>query len=74
MTTPEPPASVPERSFLSALFPLALLLLLGTGWGLSFSFAKIATNAGLHPFGLLMWQAGGGAAIVIAIAVRSFLR
>ena len=65
MTTPEPPASVPERSFLSALFPLALLLLLGTGWGLSFSLAKIATNAGLHPFGLLMWQAGGAAAIAL---------
>ena len=45
-------------------YPLSMLLVLGTAWGLSFSLAKIATGAGHHPFGLLMWQAGGAALIV----------
>ena len=46
-----------------------MLLLLGVAWGLSFSLAKIATGAGLHPFGLLMWQAGGGAAIAFSFCL-----
>ena len=60
VTIPDPYRGAPERRFWSALYPLSMLLLLGVAWGLSFSLAKIATGAGLHPFGLLMWQAGGG--------------
>ena len=49
------------------LVPMALLLLLGTLWGASFSLAKIATTSGIQPFGLILWQAGGGAVIVIVV-------
>ena len=55
MTTTDA-APGPLRRFV----PIALLLGLGTMWGASFSMAKIATTAGAHPLGLLLWQAGGG--------------
>ncbi len=51
------------------LVPIALLLGLGTMWGASFSLAKIATTAGAHPLGLLLWQAAGGGAIVLSVGV-----
>ena len=69
MTTSEPALSAPARGIRAALYPLSMLLLLGTGWGLGFSLAKIATSAGLHPVGLLMWQAGGAAAIAFCFIV-----
>lgn len=50
--------------------PLALLLLLGTLWGLSFSLAKFSTTAGVHPFGLAAWQCIGGALIVLAFGLK----
>ena len=53
----------------AAIYPLSMLLVLGAAWGLSFSLAKIATSAGLHPIGLLMWQAGGAAAIAFAFVL-----
>jgi len=69
MTTSEPALSAPGRGIRAALYPLSMLLLLGAGWGLGFSLAKIATSAGLHPVGLLMWQAGGAAAIAFCFIV-----
>lgn len=51
------------------LVPVLLLLGLGTMWGASFSMAKIATTAGAHPLGLLLWQAAGGAVIVLSVGV-----
>ncbi len=51
------------------LVPIALLIGLGTMWGASFSLAKIATTAGANPLGLLLWQAAGGAAIVLSVGV-----
>ncbi|MFQ5786147.1 MAG: EamA family transporter, partial [Alphaproteobacteria bacterium] len=67
------PETRPARR--SALLPVAGLLLLGTMWGGNFSLAKIATTAGVHPFGLLLWQASGGALIVVAFcAARGRLR
>jgi drug/metabolite transporter (DMT)-like permease len=64
MTTADA-APGPLRRFV----PIALLLGLGTMWGASFSMAKIATTAGAHPLGLLLWQAGGGAVIVLAVGL-----
>ena len=67
MTTPEPTVGASRLSIRAALYPLSMLVLLGTAWGLSFSLAKIATSAGHHPIGLLMWQAGGAAAITFSV-------
>lgn len=69
MTTPEPADRGPRRNIRPAIYPLSMLLLLGAAWGLSFSLAKITTSAGLHPFGLLMWQAGGAAAITFSFCL-----
>ena len=66
MTTSKPALSAPGRGLRAAIYPLSMLLLLGAAWGLSFSLAKIVTSAGLHPVGLLMWQAGGAAAIAFS--------
>lgn len=38
------------------LLPWAALLFMGAAWGLSFSFALIATGAGGTPFGITFWQ------------------
>ena len=38
------------------LLPWLALLFMGAAWGLSFSFALIATGAGGTPFGITFWQ------------------
>ena len=38
------------------LLPWLALLFMGAAWGLSFSFAVIATGAGGTPFGITFWQ------------------
>lgn len=59
----------------ATLLPVGNLLLLGTMWGGSFSLAKVATTAGVHPFGLLLWQSAGAAVILLAFcAFRRRLR
>ena len=45
----------------------ATLLLMGLTWGLSFSLARIAAVAGVHPLGITFWEAAGAAAILIAV-------
>ena len=69
MTTPEPAAGASARGVWATIYPLSMLLLLGTAWGLSFSLAKIASSAGIHPIGLLMWQAGGAAVITFSFTL-----
>ncbi len=70
-----PEAGAGAATTRAALRPVAILLLLGTMWGGSFSLAKIATTAGVHPFGLMLWQAAGGAVIVLTFcALRRRLR
>ena len=46
---------------------LSLALLLGSGglWGLTFSLAKIVTEAGVHPFGLSLLHGALGAAMLL---------
>lgn len=47
------------------------LLALGSGgiWGITFSMARIATEAGMHPLGLAWWQAAGGGLLNISICL-----
>jgi drug/metabolite transporter (DMT)-like permease len=48
-----------------------VLLTMGLAWGLSFSLAKIAATAGVHPLSLTFWEAAGaGSILLIVSAVR----
>ena len=51
------------------LFPYLLVLVAGAVWGVTFSLARIATEAGFHPVGLGFWQALGGGAILALVSV-----
>ena len=53
------------------LFWWALLLFLGTVWGVTFSLAKIATEGGGHPLGITYWQSLIGAAFLIALSLAT---
>jgi drug/metabolite transporter (DMT)-like permease len=48
---------------------LALLLLLGTLWGATFTAAKIAVTGGVTPAGYVFWQIGGSGAVLMAVAL-----
>lgn len=47
-----------------ALMALVLLIGVGAVWGLSFSLAKLVTQAGVRPLGLAFWHALGGVALL----------
>ena len=51
----------------SLLLPIATLLTLGVGWGLSSTLSKIAVSTGHHPFGILVWQTTIGSGVLGAI-------
>lgn len=48
---------------------IALLTLLGAGWGLSQPLAKIAVSTGYQPFGLIFWQLVIGAIVLGVINI-----
>ena len=55
-----------------AMLPWAALLVMGATWGLSFSFARIAVQAGGTPFGITFWQSVvcGGVLLGFTLARR----
>lgn len=52
---------------ISPVVPLAMILALGSVWGLAFSFSKMATNGGVHPVSYTFWQGLGAGIAVTAI-------
>jgi drug/metabolite transporter (DMT)-like permease len=46
---------------------LAILLVMGLAWGLSFSLGKIAATGGAHPFAISFWQCWTAAVLLIGI-------
>lgn len=64
--------SIPETPTLKArLVPYLTVLAIGLIWGITFSLARIATEAGAHPLGLSFWQvAGGGTVLLVYIGIR----
>lgn len=53
------------------LWSWGILLVMGLAWGLSFSLARIAASAGIHPFSITFWEAlGAGATLVLVCLVR----
>jgi len=56
----------------SKVWPYLLVLVSGAIWGVTFSIARILTQAGVHPLGLTFWQGFGGGLVLLAIcAARS---
>jgi len=41
---------------------------MGLAWGLSFSLAKIAATAGIHPLSLTFWEAAGAGSILLTVS------
>ncbi len=50
------------------LWGWALLLTMGLTWGLSFSLARVAAVAGVHPLSITFWEAAIAGAILIVIS------
>lgn len=44
-----------------------VLLIMGLSWGLSFSLARIAATAGIHPLSITFWEALGAGTILVVI-------
>lgn len=49
------------------LGPVAVLVLLGTGWGITQPLAKIAVSGGYREFGLVFWQLALGSLVLLAL-------
>ncbi len=64
--SPTPPIAT---GTVSPVLPLAMILALGSLWGLAFSFSKMATVGGVHPVSYTFWQ-GLGAGLVVAAICR----
>jgi drug/metabolite transporter (DMT)-like permease len=53
------------------LLGIVALLSMGTLWGLSFALAKLATQMGAHPIGLVLWETlGSGMLLLIVCMLR----
>jgi drug/metabolite transporter (DMT)-like permease len=46
---------------------LAILLIMGLAWGLSFSLGKVAATGGTHPFAMSFWPCWTAAVLLIGI-------
>ena len=51
------------------ILPYALVLVAGAIWGITFSLARIAAEADLHPIGLGFWQALGGGVVLALVSL-----
>jgi len=51
------------------MIPYLQALTLGITWGVTFSLARLATEAGAHPLGLAFWQAAGGGLVLSCYAL-----
>ena len=54
---------------MAAFAPLAILVVLGAGWGFGVSLVKFATANGIPPFGYLFWMTLGAGAVAFTICV-----
>lgn len=55
----------------SPLLPAGMILLLGSLWGLAFSFSKMAVEDGVHPVAYTFWQASIAGTVVAFICLMS---
>jgi drug/metabolite transporter (DMT)-like permease len=59
--------SRPAHPAAARLLPIAMMLLLGTLWGLNFSLAKLGRTGGVPPMAHTFWQATCGGLILLAV-------
>lgn len=59
----------PARDWSARLWPVFLIVVGGTIWGMTFSLARIATLAGAHPIGLTLWQGLFGGLFLLSLAL-----
>jgi drug/metabolite transporter (DMT)-like permease len=52
-----------------SITPWAVLLFIGVIWGVTFSLAKLVTEAGAHPLGVSWWQAVIGGALACGYCI-----
>ena len=57
------------RSRVTELTPYLMVFAIGITWGMTFSLARIAAEAGAHPIGLTFWQATGGVIVLLPICL-----
>ncbi len=63
-------SSTETRSGSGALLvPLAMMLAVGTLWGLTFSFAKAASDAGIAPIAYGFWQTTGAGSVLLLVCL-----
>ncbi|MBE9554986.1 MAG: DMT family transporter [Proteobacteria bacterium] len=67
MTSPSQPITPLAAGQVRLAVPLGMILLLGSLWGLSFSFSKMAANGGVHAVAYTFWQGLAAGLIVAAI-------
>ena len=60
-------AAPARRALAEAAVPLATLIGLGIGWGLSATLSKVAVSTGYEHFGLILWQTIVGATVLGAV-------
>ncbi len=46
-----------------------MVFTIGITWGVTFSLARIAAEAGAHPIGLTFWQAAGGGLVLLPVCL-----
>ena len=66
---PVVPADAGAVDTAASLSAWLLLLVVGGVWGITFSLAKIVTEAGAHPLGVSWWQSVLGGGMVLAYSV-----
>ena len=49
----------------------SILMIMGMGWGLTFSLSRIAAVGGVCPLSITFWQAMIGAALLMAVSSRA---
>lgn len=75
MSTNESPTPLAAGT-VSPLLPAGMIVLLGSLWGIAFSFSKMAVEDGVHPVSYTFWQAliAGGAVALVCLATGRKLR
>lgn len=58
-----------SRARFVEFIPYLMVFAIGITWGVTFSLARIAAEAGAHPIGLTFWQAAGGALVLLPICI-----
>jgi drug/metabolite transporter (DMT)-like permease len=69
MTSEPSTMTAPRLVGLKLAYALFLLFFIGIGWGSTYSIAKYVTEAGMHPFGMTLWQGLGGGVVLLGLCL-----